>query len=167
MGSLRDQFEKAKLLSKKDQKRLAHEERVERKEKGREVLEQERAAREAELAQLREEERRQDRERQQALEQERRVQEERAACEAILATEVRQPSRGPVGFLFELPDGRLPVLRITDVERHQLAGGHLAIVRTKPGDAHVYGLLAASHAQRVARSLPDRVVWTVSAAVGA
>ena len=39
MGDLRDQLKKAKILSDKDAKRLAHEERVHRKEVGREGLE--------------------------------------------------------------------------------------------------------------------------------
>ena len=34
MGDLRDQLKKANLLSKKDAKRIAHEERVHRKQKG-------------------------------------------------------------------------------------------------------------------------------------
>ena len=41
MGDLRDQLKKANLISKKDQKRLEHEQRVRRKKVGREGLEQE------------------------------------------------------------------------------------------------------------------------------
>lgn len=160
MGSLRDQFKKANLLSEKDHKRLAHEERVERKQKGRQGLESEQAEREAELQRKREEDRERDRQRQAARDVERRSSEERAACAAILEAEARAPTGGNVSWLFELADGRIPALRLSDAERHQLQGGSLCVVRTKPGDAHTYGLLATEHARRVAAQLPDRVVWS-------
>jgi uncharacterized protein YaiL (DUF2058 family) len=166
MGSLRDQFKKANLLSSKDAKRLAHEERIERKEKGRDVLEAERAAREAELAQARADERARDRSRQAEVEAQRKLAEERAACEALLDTEVRDCGRGPISWHFELPDGRLPLLRMTDPDRHQLTAGHLCIVRRRGPEAHVYGLLATQHARRVVRQFPERVVWSAPGALG-
>jgi uncharacterized protein YaiL (DUF2058 family) len=167
MGSLRDQFKKARLLSDKDAKRLAHEERIDRKEKGRDGLEQERAEREAELARRREEDRGRDRQRQAAIDAERQVAAERAACEAILGTEVRPVSRGNMPWHFELPDGRLPMLRLNEVERHQLQGGQVCLVRRRGAEAHVYGLLATAHARRVARHFPERIVWSAPVAPGA
>lgn len=159
MGSLRDQFKKANLLSAKDSKRLAHEERLARKEKGREGIEAEQAQRAVELARHREADRERDRERQAALDADRDAARERAACEAILESEARPPARGNAPWLFELPDGRMPLLRLGEADRHQLQSGVLCVVRTKPGDAHTYGLLATQHARRVQRQLPDRVVW--------
>ena len=50
MGDLRDQLKKAKLLSDKKARQLAHEERVHRKKVGREGLEKEQSERQAELA---------------------------------------------------------------------------------------------------------------------
>ncbi|MFO1052831.1 MAG: DUF2058 family protein [Planctomycetota bacterium] len=157
--NLRDQLKKAKLLSEKDAKRLAHEERVHRKEVGREGIDAEKAQREAELTRLRADERTVDVERGKQLEAERLLAAERAACEAILETAVRSSGRGGAPWFFELPDGRLPQLRVDDADRHQLSTGQLCVVRRSRVDAHVYGFLAASHAQRVARALPDRVVW--------
>ena len=165
MGSLRDQFEKAKLLSAKDAKRIAHEQRVERKEKGRDELERERAEREAALRGAVEAERQRDRERQREVEAARVAAQERAACESLLEREARAVSRGPMSWMFELEDGRLPVLRISEIERVQLTSGQVCIVRRKPGDAHVYGLIATAHAQRVARCFPERIAWAAKGAL--
>jgi uncharacterized protein YaiL (DUF2058 family) len=165
MGDLRDQLKKAKLLSKKDAKRLAHEERVHRKAVGREGLEQENAAREQELTRLRAAEREAARARQAALDRERSESAERAACEDILANRVRPAGqRGQVIWHFELADGQLPCLRLSDSEQRQLEGAQLSVVRTGPPGTHAYGLLAAELAARVAKVLPDRVVWPAHAA---
>ena len=77
--SLRDQLKKANLLSDKDAKRLAHEARVERKEKGREVLEQEAASRQQELEGLAAQDRERVRLEQERAERERKQREEEAA----------------------------------------------------------------------------------------
>ncbi|MGE0142037.1 MAG: DUF2058 family protein [Planctomycetota bacterium] len=157
--NLRDQLEKAKLLSKKDAKRLAHEERVHRKEVGREGIEAEKSARESELVAAREQQRLTDAERQKVIEAERKRAEELAACEAILDTEVRAPSRGAPWY-FELSDGRVPHLRVDDSDRHKLVLGNVCVVRRTTADSHSYGLLPTPLAQRVAKMLPERVVWS-------
>ncbi len=167
MASLRDQFQKANLLSKKDAKRLAHEERVQRKEVGREGLESQKAEREAELQRQRDQSREQDRQRQAEVEVQRKAAEERAACLAILESETRDPGRGPVSWHFELQDGQLPMLRMADADRHNLLGGHLCVVRKRDTDAHVYTFLATHLAKRVRRMLPERVVWAAPGALDA
>lgn len=160
MGDLRDQLKKAKLLSQKDAKRIAHEERVHRKEAGREGLEREQEQRQRELAAQREQEREQDRARQQELEARRKVEAERAACLALLENEVVRPARGNSTWHFELPDGRLPVLKLSEADRHSLLGGHVCVVRrsTNP-EALTFGLLATAHAARVRQHFPERIVW--------
>ena len=70
--SLRDQLKKANLLSDKDAKRLAHEARVERADKGREQLEAEAAARQQELAQMSAKERERTKAEQEALDRQRK-----------------------------------------------------------------------------------------------
>ncbi|MBK8974464.1 MAG: DUF2058 family protein [Planctomycetes bacterium] len=159
MSNLRDQLQKANLLSKKDARRLAHEERVHRKETGREGLEAERRERELELEQKRQQEREQDRDRQARLEAERKQEQERAACLAILANETTKPARGSTTWHFELPDGRLPALKLSEADRHQLQGGHLCIVRDRDVDALVFALLPAHLARRVHRTFPECVAW--------
>ena len=163
--NLRDQLKKAKLLSDKDAKRLAHEERVHRKAAGHSGLEAEKQQREAEITRLRAEERSKDQARQLAVEASRRDSAEYAACEAILDSEVRRTGRNGFPWYFELPDGRLPQLRIDDAGRHQLESGHVCIVRRGAGDAHVYGFLATQHAQRVHKTMPERIVWSARGAL--
>ena len=96
MSNLRDQLEKANLLSNKDAKRLAHEERVHRTEVGREGLDQEQRARQQEIDRLRAQERNLTKAQQSQIEAERRIAEERAACEQIMAKDVTRPGHGRV-----------------------------------------------------------------------
>lgn len=64
MGNLRDQLEKAKLLSEKDARRLAHEERVRHKEiGGADAADREKAEHQEELARRRAEQAEADRRR--------------------------------------------------------------------------------------------------------
>ena len=160
MGDLREQLNKAKLLSTKDARRLAHEERVHRKKAGREGLEQEAGKRRAELEQIRSGKREEDRRSQAELEAERKQRDELAACDEILACEVRAPARGQARWHFELADGRLPILTLSESERNQIQGGQLCIALRGPSGSHTYGLLATPLAQRVHALLPERIVWS-------
>ena len=161
--NLRDQLKKANLISDKEAKRLAHEERVKRKTTGREEAEQEVEARQAELQAKRDADRERDRQRQQELEADRKLREERAACEALLASESRAPERGSASWHFELPDGRLPMLRLSEADRHQLLAGRLCVVRPREDESVlVFRLLATEHAKRVRRQMPERIVWAAS-----
>jgi uncharacterized protein YaiL (DUF2058 family) len=162
MGNLRDQLKKAKLLSNKDAKRLAHEERVKRSEVGREGIEAERKQREAELAAMREADRQRTKDVQQKHDAERAAREERAACEVLLGT-ARSPARGPARWYFELPDGHLPFFELRDADRRQLEAGVVCVVRSGPPGTHVYGLLDDKHAERLQAAMPGVVVWRRSA----
>jgi uncharacterized protein YaiL (DUF2058 family) len=160
MGSFRDQLKKANLISKKDEKRLAHEERVTRKEVGREELERQAAARRDELGRLRDAEREKTRELQAELDRDRTARAELAACRELLEREARAPARGGgMRWFFELPDGTMPFLSLTETDRLQLAGGQLCVVRIGPPNAHVYGLLPTPLTKRVHAALPERVAW--------
>ena len=160
MGNLRDQFKKAKLISEKDARRLAHEERVHRGDVGREGVEQEQRARQEELERTRGDEAQRTRLRQEQLERERRNEAEHAACLELLEREARRPAPGgSAKWYFQLEDGRLPYLEVNEAERRQLGAGAFAIVRLGPDGAHVYGLLASAHARRLHRALPERIVW--------
>lgn len=161
MGNLRDQLSKARLLSQKDAKRLAHEERVHTsKAGGQKGLEKEQAARAAELQRLQEEQRVAIQKAQAEREALRAAAAERAACEELLRREVRQPGRaGASRWHFRLDDGHLPFLDLPAQERVQLQDGTLYIVRIGPPAAHHYALIAAEHGRRIAKALPDRVAW--------
>src|SRR5262245_27523491 len=115
MADLRDQLKKAKLLSAKESKQLAHQERMHRAEVGREGVEREQSERRAELAQQQESERETQRETQRLLEEERRGAAERAACQELLEREVIRPrERGGKRWYFQLADGSLPWLEVDE-----------------------------------------------------
>lgn len=156
--SLRDQFKKAKILSDKDARRLAHEARVERSEKGRETLEQEAKARQQEVAKLQQEEREQTRRDQERLERERREREERTAARALIA-EARKPGPGAVRFYFAATDGTLPWLELSPREAQEVRAGALCIVRSGPPGTHTYRLLGTEAGKRVKKVMPENVVF--------
>jgi len=156
--SLRDQFKKANLLSDKEAKRLAHEARVERSEKGRESLEQDAAARQKELEQLQVRDRERVRREAERAESERKQREERAAVHALLA-DAKKPGGGMVKFYFEAIDGSLPWLELSPREAQELRAGAVCVVRTGPPATHTYRLLGLESTKRVAKFLPDAVVF--------
>ena len=155
--SLRDQFKKANLLSDKDARRLAHEARVERTEKGREGLDAEAATRQRELEQLQTRERERTRREQEQLDQERRQQEELQAVQMLLA-EAKQPGPGTVKYYFEAGDGSLPWLEVSPREAQEVRAGALCVVRGGAPGTHTYRLLPLEVTKRVARVLPESVV---------
>lgn len=159
MGDLRDQLKKAKLLSDKKARQLAHEERVHRKTAGHAGLERQNAEREAELRRLREAERQQTMRAQAELDRARQTAAERAACEQILAADVVVPRGGGQRFYFEIDGGLLPWLELDAATARSLSAGELCIVRTGSPRSHAYGLLPIELGRRVAATFGERVVW--------
>jgi uncharacterized protein YaiL (DUF2058 family) len=159
MGDLRDQLKKARLLSDKKARRLEHEERVDRKAKGRQGVERELREREEDLSQLRERSREQTRQAQGVRDQERLVGEELAACRNILASEVRGCGPGNIRWFFQLQDGQLPWLEVTPEELRRLQSGTLSVLRRGRPGAHVYGVLSTELTRRVANVLPESIAW--------
>jgi len=157
--SLRDQFKKANLLSDKDARRLAHEARVERSEKGQQQLDQDEQRRQQELVKQQDAERQRTAKEQQQLQAQRKAEEEVAAVDAILATECRRAGTGPAKFYFEAEDGSLPWLELSPRDAQQVAGGMLCIVRAGPRGTHDYKLLATELARRVAKVRPEVIAF--------
>lgn len=156
--NLRDQFKKAKIISDKDQKRLAHEARVERSKKGHKQIEQEQQQRKDEVQQLQQEDRERTRREQERLDKERKAREERTAALALLQ-EAKKPGPGAVKFYFATADGALPWLELSPREAQEVRAGALCVMRTGPGSSHVYGLLGVEQARRVAKQVPEAVAF--------
>lgn len=156
--NMRDQLKKAKLLSDKKAKQLAHEQRVERKEKGREQLEQEAMDRKLEVEQMRTQERENTRRDQAALERQRKQREEQKAIDEVLAS-AKKPAPGQVKFYFEAKDGSLPWLELSPREAQEVTAGQLCVVRGGPVGTHVYRLLQVDLARRVANVRPEALVY--------
>lgn len=156
--SLRDQFKKAKVISDKDARRLEHEARVERTEKGREALDKEAQQRQQEIAQLQSQDREKTRREQERLDAERREREDVAAAHAMLAA-AKKPGPGTVKFYFESTDGTLPWLEVSPREAQEVRAGAVCIVRSGPRATHTYRLLPLDATKRVARVLPEAIVF--------
>jgi uncharacterized protein YaiL (DUF2058 family) len=155
--NLRDQFKKANLLSDKDHKRLAHEARVERAEKGRDTLEQEAAARQRDLERLAAQERERDRQNTERAAAQQQKRNELAAVRQLVA-EARKPGPGTMKFYFQAPDGSLPWLELSPREGQELRAGSLCVVRSGAPGTHTYRLLPLEATRRVARVWPEAVV---------
>ncbi len=160
MGNLRDALKKAKVISDKEARRLKHEERVHRKEVGRKGVEQEQGDKQAALEKLRTERRQQDKAQQAELEGQRKLEAELAACREILRREARKPqARGGHRWYMQLADGSLPSLELTATDRLQVMNGQCSVLRRGPPDSHDYALLQSQHAKRVAKVMPELLVW--------
>lgn len=156
--NMRDQLKKAKLLSDKQAKQLAHSQRVERKEKGREQLEQEAQTRKAEIEAIRAAERENTRRDQAEVERQRKQREEQVAIDVLIAA-AKKPGPGPVKFYFAARDGSLPWLDLSPREAQEVSAGQLCVVRSGPAGTHVYRLLAADSARRVANLRPEALAY--------
>lgn len=155
MSSFRDQLKKAKILSDKDAKRLAHEERVQRKKTSRKEAEAEEAQHRAELNKQQAQQREQDRSRQAERDADRQRREEVAACR-MLVEQAAAPGRG-TRFYFATPEGHVPFVEVDAQQLNGLTSRALRIVRPAAG-AHVYRLVPRDQAERIAAALPDLVV---------
>jgi uncharacterized protein YaiL (DUF2058 family) len=156
--SLRDQFKKANLLSDKDARRLAHESRVERSEKGQKALDQEAQERQQQLASMSADERARTRQETEKLERERKAREELTAVQVLLA-DAKKPGPGAVKFYFATADGLLPWLELSPREAQELRAGQLCVIRAGRAATHTYRLLGLEATKRVAKLMPEVVVF--------
>ena len=156
--NMRDQLKKAKLLSDKKAKQLAHQQRVERKEKGRDQLEGEAQQRKSEVEQMRAQDRDKTRRDQAELEKQRKLREEQNAIDVLLAA-AKKPGPGTMKFYFEVSDGTLPWLDLSPREAQEIQAGQLCVVRAGPAGTHTYRLLSIEAGRRVASHRPDALAY--------
>jgi uncharacterized protein YaiL (DUF2058 family) len=129
MGDLRDAFKKAGLIDDKTDRRLKHEERVQRKELGHEGLEEQKRRDDAER-QSRDEQKKQDiKAAQQKLDQERQRSERWKKLVADLEREALRGISGPRRFHYHDAEDYLPYLQVDDDTGRKLEAGELAIAK--------------------------------------
>jgi len=134
MGDLRDAFKKAGLIDDKTDRRLKHEERVQRGELGREGLAQQKQQEEQERRQREEEKRAEARIAQQKLDASRQQNERWKKLLHELEEKAQRGTSGPRRFHYHEPDGHLPFVLVDDDSGRRLEAGELAIVRLPPND---------------------------------
>ena len=134
MVDLREGLLKAGIVDKKTVRQAEHQQRVERKEKGREVLDHEKQEKEAALEAQLEDRRRQDRERE-AKRQEETMEQDVAERLWEIAREgaVREGLFGNRRFHFVSRDGHLPFVEMSDDLSKRLEMGNAAIAEL-PGE---------------------------------
>ena len=134
MGDLRDAFKKAGLIDDKTDRRLKHEERVQRAELGREGLAQQKQQEEQERKRREEEKRAEARIAQQKLDASRQQNERWKKLLHELEEKAQRGTSGPRRFHYHEPDGHLPFVLVDDDSGRRLEAGELAIVRLPPND---------------------------------
>jgi len=165
MSSLRDQMLKAGLVSKKDAKRVAHSQRVETKETGREEMERRAAEERAAIARQAEEQRERDRQTAAKLKAEQDAREQTIQAEVRVTAHIEGAMRegrlehweGNRAYYFVARDREIEFLSVSDDSARRLAEGKAAIVRTMDPKAP-YTLLHAGGAQQLKEVAPERVV---------
>jgi len=129
MGDLRDAFKKAGLIDDKADRRLKHEERVQKKELGREGQEEQRKREDAERRARDEQKKSDAKHAQQKLDHERQRSEKWKKLVADLDRDALRGTSGPRRFHYHDSDDHLPYLQVDDDTGRRLEAGELAIVR--------------------------------------
>lgn len=156
MGDLRDALKKAGLIDDKADKRLKHEERVQRKELGREGLEAQKKA-DDDARRARDDQKKSDaKSAQQRLDHDRQRSERWKKLLTSLESDAILGSSGPRRFHFRDADGHLPYLQVDDDTGRRLEAGELAIARLP--DSNAAAILPRALALELAHFRPELVL---------
>jgi uncharacterized protein YaiL (DUF2058 family) len=129
VSDLREQLLKAGLVSGKQVRQAKHEERVHRKEVGREGIEAERAAADQAFLARQEERRLRDHEREEARRRSQAAEERVLALQSrIRAGWIREATAGSKRFFFVVDGGRITYLDLSDDAVRRLQFGRAAVV---------------------------------------
>ena len=149
MGNLKDELLKAKLLSQKEGKRIAHEQRLERHEKGREAMEAEAQRHQDELRALREQQKQRTQAAQERLDAERKRAARRAELVELIRSHSRRQVSGPRRFHFLTRSGSLPFFGVDQDTCRRIEGGMLCIVEDLGSRFESFALVDRPTAQKV------------------
>jgi uncharacterized protein YaiL (DUF2058 family) len=133
MGDLRDAFKKAGLIDDKTDRRLKHEERVEKKALGREGLEEQHRREEAERKEREEQKRAEVKHAQARLDEGRQRAERAKRLRAQLEEQAVRGTSGPRRFHWVDADGWCPWIALDDETGRRLEAGELALVALPDG----------------------------------
>jgi uncharacterized protein YaiL (DUF2058 family) len=156
MGDLRDAVKKAGLIDDKADRRLKHEERIERGELGREGLEKKKQAEEDDRRRRDEQRKAETKATQQKLDASRQRDERWKKLQRELETSAIRGTSGPRRFHYRDPEGWLPYVQVDDDTGRRLEAGELVIVRL-PGTEEP-ALVARSLGLELHAFEPDRIL---------
>ena len=161
MGDLRDAFKKAGLIDDKAERRLKHEERVERGELGREGLEKRKRDEDDERRRRDEQRKAETKATQQKLDAARQRDERWKKLLRELESTAIRGSSGPRRFHYREADGHLPFVQVDDETGRRLEAGELAIVRLP--ESQEAALVARAIALELHAFEPDRILHPAGA----
>jgi uncharacterized protein YaiL (DUF2058 family) len=161
MGDLRDAFKKAGLIDDKTDRRLKHEERVEKKELGREGKEEQRRREEQERQQRDEQKKADIKAAQQKHDQDRQRNERWKKLLGQVEAEALRGTSGPRRFHYREADGHLPYVQIDDETGRRLEAGELALIRMP--DSGAVAILARPLALELRLARPELVTFLAGA----
>ncbi|MBL8841706.1 MAG: DUF2058 family protein [Planctomycetes bacterium] len=128
MGDLRDAFKKAGLIDDKTDRRLKHEQRVEKKELGREGLEEQRRREEAERAQRDAQKKADVKAAQARLDADKQRTERQKKLRAALDEQAIRGTGGPRRFHWVDAEGYCPWIALDDTTGRRIEAGEIALV---------------------------------------
>lgn len=157
---IRKALKKAGLASEKDLRRTRHEERVRRTEMGAEGLAEEQQRREQERLAEEARKRQADRDRERAM-QTRREEETRLGKLAGLLQEADVLGRegGPRRFFFELPDGAIVFVDVSESLARRLIQGDAAIIRATGVLSKEFSVVSGKAAKEIEQLDRARVLF--------
>ena len=161
MGDLRDAFKKAGLIDEKTDRRLKHEERVQKGELGREGLAQQKQQEDAERQRREEAKRAETKAAQQKHDAAQRQSERWKKLVRELEQQARRGTSGPRRFHYVDAEGYLPYLQIDDETGRRLEAGELAIVRLPETEEVV--LVPRPLAAELDAFAPERILFVSGA----
>jgi uncharacterized protein YaiL (DUF2058 family) len=165
VSDLREQMLKAGLVSGKQVRQAKHEERVHRKEVGREGIEAERAAADRAFQARQEEKRLRDREREEARRRSQAAEERVLALQTrIRAGWIREATAGGKRFFFVVDGGRITYLDLSDDAARRLQLGRAAVADGRGIVRGEYCVVDAGTALSLSRDHPEVILfWNRSA----
>ena len=137
MNDIRDALRKAGLVDKKDEKRYRHEEKVRKKQLGREGREAERQQQDEEAAGRRQEEKARIKAAQKEHDREQKLRAREHKVFADLKAQALRAPGGPRRFHYRDQNRYLPYLAVSPEVSHRLEAGEYALVESPEGAGKV------------------------------
>jgi hypothetical protein len=158
MGSLKDELLKSKVVSKKDVKRSDHEDRVRKKEVGREEVRKEKEKFSQEIVAKKEEKKKKDRGREEVKRSEKEGKEKVLRLERkVRENAVPQAFFKAKRYHFLAGNGGLPYLEVSDENARRLELGKLAVIEIPQEKCSEFFIVPEGIAREVRSALTDWV----------
>lgn len=151
-GTLADQLLKMGLVSEKDAKKAAHQQRVGKKQKGRAQIEAERAERRKQAEARQQQQQAADKARGEAERAAQASREVQLQVAQIVQSGKVKAGRGFRRFYFESRDDRVPYVEVADDVAERVERGDVAVTESPTGEVELVGRDAAARIAELDRS---------------